>query len=217
MKNYGKIVVGLIAAWFLAILAASAFQLFKTDPNRPPIALGLAVLIPVAAFALWYRSSESFRAFVLALDLRTLTFVQSWRIIGFVFLALYGYGILPGWFAIPAGWGDVFIGITAPFVALKLADPRHRSSFLLWQALGILDFMVALGTGASAFWIDPHGIPTSPNTILPLNLIPAFGVPLLLIVHFISIAQARRWPAQNYSSFAPPSRCSTSALSGAEV
>jgi len=217
MTNYGKVTSSLIAAWFIAIIAASALHVFKTDPSRPPIALGLAVLIPIAAFALWYRSSAPFRRFALALDLRTLTFVQSWRIVGFVFLVLYADGILPGLFAIPAGWGDVFIGITAPFVALKLADPSRRVSFLLWQALGILDLVVALGTGASAFFIDPHGVGTSANTVLPLNLIPAFGVPLLLILHFISIAQARRWPAQDHSNFAPPSSRSTSALSGAEV
>jgi hypothetical protein len=31
-------------------------------------------------------------------------------------------------------------------------------------------------------------------TVLPLSLIPTFAVPLLLILHAISIAQARRWP-----------------------
>ncbi len=217
MKNYGKIVAGLIAVWFLAVLAASAFWVFKTDPSRPPIPLGLAVLIPIAAFALWFRASEPFRRFVLAINPRTLTFVQSWRIAGLVFVVLYLDGMLPGLFAIPAGWGDIFIGLTAPFVALKLADPSRRSSFLLWQALGILDLVVAVGTGAGAFLIDPHGIPTSPMTMLPLSLIPTFAVPLLLILHLISIAQARRWPAQDYSSFAPPSNRSTSALSGADV
>jgi hypothetical protein len=217
MKNYGKITASLVAVWFLAVLVASAFHVFETDPSRPPIALGLAVLIPIAAFGLWFRASAPFRRFALALDPRTLTFVQSWRIVGFVFLVLYANGILPGLFAIPAGWGDVFIGITAPFVALKLADPSRRSSFLLWQALGILDLVTAVGTGASAFFIDPHGIPTSPNTVLPLSLIPTFGVPLLLILHLISIAQARRWPAQDHSRVAPPSSRATSALSGAEV
>ena len=217
MTNYGKITTSLIAAWFIAVLAASAFHVFETDPSRPPIALGLAVLIPIAAFTVWFRASEPFRRFALALDLRTLTFIQSWRIVGFVFLVLYADGILPGLFAIPAGWGDVFIGITAPFVALKLTDPSRRSSFLMWQALGILDLVVAVGTGASAFFIDPHGIPTSPMTVLPLNLIPTFGVPLLLILHLISIAQARRWPAQDHSGFAAPSNRSTSALSGADV
>jgi hypothetical protein len=216
MKNYGKIVASLIAVWFLAVLAASSLHVFNTDPSRPPIPLGLAVLVPIAAFALWIRASEPFRRFVLALDLRTLTFVQSWRIAGFVFLVLYLYGILPGLFALPAGWGDVFIGITAPFVALQLANPSHRSSFLLWQALGVLDLVTAVASGAGAAFIDPHGIPTSPMTLLPLSLIPTFAVPFLFILHLISIAQARRWPAQSYN-FASPSNRSTSALSGADV
>jgi hypothetical protein len=217
MTNYGKVTVSLIATWFIAVLAASALHIFKTDSTHPPLALGLAALLPIVAFSLWFARSEPFRRFVLVLDLRTLTILQSWRIIGFVFVVLYTYGILPGLFALPAGWGDVFIGITAPYVALRLVDPRRRSSFLLWQALGILDLVVALATGAGASFIDPHGIPTSPNTVLPLSLIPTFGVPLLLIFHFISIAQARRWPSQDHSGAFPANSRSTSALTGADV
>jgi hypothetical protein len=34
-----------------------------------------------------------------------------------------------------------------------------------------------------------------PMTVLPLSLIPTFAVPLLLILHLISIAQAKSWNA----------------------
>ena len=34
-----------------------------------------------------------------------------------------------------------------------------------------------------------------PMTVLPLSLIPTFAVPLLLILHLISIAQAKSWDA----------------------
>jgi hypothetical protein len=32
-------------------------------------------------------------------------------------------------------------------------------------------------------------------TVLPLSLIPAFAVPLLMMLHIICIAQARQWRA----------------------
>jgi len=37
-------------------------------------------------------------------------------------------------------------------------------------------------------------------TVLPLSLIPTFLVPLYLILHVISIAQARRWPLRRYAT-----------------
>jgi hypothetical protein len=132
------------------------------------------------------------------LNPRTLTFLQAWRIDGFVFLALYTYGILPGQLALPAGWGDIVIGVTAPFVALKLANPGNRKSFIVWQLLGITDLVIAIGSGVSAQLIHPHGIATSAMTGLPMSLIPTFEVPLFLILHFISIAQARQWQEQPY-------------------
>ena len=196
MTNYRKVTFSLIAAWFIVILAANSLNVFSTVPGRPPLALGLSVLTPIAVFALWFRSSEPFRKFVLSLNPRTLTMVQCWRVVGFAFPVLYTYGLLPGLFALPAGWGDVAIGATAALAAIGLADPKHRSIFIVWQALGILDLVLANGLGASASFIDPRGIPTSPMTVLPLSLIPTFLAPLLLIFHLICIAQARRWPAQ---------------------
>jgi hypothetical protein len=199
--KYGKLAAWLIAAWFVFTLSASALHLFSSDQNQPPLLLGLAGLTPIVVFAVWFAASEGFRQFTESLDPGTLTFVQSWRIAGFVFLALYVYAILPGVFALSAGWGDIFIGMTAPFVALRLANPEHRRSFIFWQVLGILDLVLAVTFGTTARLIDPHGIPTTPLTMLPLSLIPTFAVPLLLILHIISIAQARGWPAQTHSHF----------------
>ena len=128
--RYGKLTAGLIAAWFVFALSASALHLFKTDPSLPPLPLGLAVVIPVAAFLIWFATSSGFREFALSLNPRTLTYVHSWRIAGFTFLALYAAGLLPGIFALPAGLGDIAIGATAPWAAKKLANfSRHRGFY----------------------------------------------------------------------------------------
>jgi hypothetical protein len=196
--KYAKLTTGLIFVWFLFSLTASALHLFRTAPNQPPIPLGLAVLIPIAIFVIWSATSQPFRQFLLSLNPRALTFVQSWRIAGFVFLVLYAYGILPGQLALPAGWGDIAIGATAPLIALKLANPNHRKIFIFWQFLGIADLLNAVGMGVSAQLLNPHGIPTGAMTVLPMSVIPTFAVPLFLILHFISIAQARQWQEQPY-------------------
>jgi len=193
-KDYGKLAVGIIAAWFVFALSASAAHVFKQSSAAPPIALGLSVLIPVVVFWIWFRTSAGFREFVLSLDPRVLTIVQSWRIAGFVFVVLYVYGILPGIFANPAGWGDIAIGLTAPWVAMKLAEPGHRKGFIVWNALGILDLVVAVTTGTTSRLVHPHGLAADAMTVLPLSIVPTFLVPLFLIMHIIVIAQARRWP-----------------------
>jgi hypothetical protein len=150
-------------------------------------------------------SSARFRQFALSLNPSELTFVQSWRIAGFTFLALAAYGILPGLFALPAGWGDIAIGITAPLVALRLVTPAHRKSFILWQLLGITDLVTAVALGTLAAVLNPHGIAASAMNVLPMSLIPTFAVPLFLILHIICIAQALRWPRLATSSSAAQS------------
>jgi hypothetical protein len=197
--SYGKITAGLIGAWFLLSLSASALKVFEDDSARPPLALGLAVLTPIVLLALWYAASAGFRQFALTLSPRTLTIVQAWRIGGFVFLVLHGHGILPGVFALPAGWGDIVVGATAPFVAMKLAYPEHRKAFILWQILGMSDLVMAVSLGMFAGVIGPDAIRTDAMTVLPMSLIPTFAVPLLITLHIICIAQARRWPERRYS------------------
>jgi hypothetical protein len=197
--NYAKVTAWLIAAWFAFCLSASALHAFKAGPNRLPLTLGVAVLVPILVFLLWFTTSEQFRQFTYNLNPRALTMVQSLRIAGFTFLVLYTYGILPGAFALPAGWGDIAIGVTAPLVAMKLTNSSQRTGFIVWQVLGVLDLVAAVSLGTTARLISPEGIATSAMSELPLSLIPTFAVPLFLVLHLICIAQARRWEKLRHS------------------
>ena len=195
MKNYARFTIGLIIVWFVLALSASALHLFQNTDNRIGLAVAFAAVTPIAVFSLWFAASESFRHFALSLNPKILTSAQSWRIVGFTFLLLEAHRVLPAVFAFPAGYGDMFIGVTASYVAWKLADPAHRSSFILWQMLGILDLVIAVSVGTTAGLIDPQGPTMVPMTVLPLSLIPTFLVPLFVILHVICIAQARSWNA----------------------
>ena len=200
MSKYTKVSAGLLTAWLVFTLSASALHLFVNAPNKPPAAFGLAVLTPVVVFLAWFAGSRGFRQFVLALDPRAVTLVHGVRIAGIVFLALGTYKILPAYFALAAGWGDIIVGATAPFAALYLANPAHRKGFIFWQLLGIADLVNALTLGTLSGVIDPHGIPTSAMAVLPMSYITTFAVPVFLILHIISIAQARRWPASHFAA-----------------
>ncbi len=200
MSKYAKLSAGLLAGWFVFALSSSALHLYENAPNTPPIALGLAVVTPVVLFLVWFASSPGFRQFILSLSPRAVTLVQSVRVAGIVFLALGTYKILPAYFALSAGWGDIIIGATAPFAALSLANPAHRRGFIFWQLFGIADLVNALALGTLAGFIDPHGISTAPMAVLPMSYITTFAVPVFFILHIIGIAQARRWPATAFAA-----------------
>jgi hypothetical protein len=206
MKNYGKLTTGIIVLWFIFALSASALHLFKNDANRVGVEVAIAAVTPIVVFSLWFALSEKFRQFALSLNPRTLTSLQSWRFVGFTFVLLEARGVLPAIFAWPAGYGDMAIGVTASFVAWKLADADHRNSFILWQMLGILDLVNAVGLGTTAGLLSPQGPSMAAMTVLPLSLIPTFLVPLFLILHVICIAQARGWkvsPARTRQTGSP--------------
>jgi hypothetical protein len=214
MSQYAKLSTGLLAVWLMFALFSSALHLYQNAPNTPPIAFGIAVATPIVLFLVWFASSPGFREFVLGLSPRALTLVHSMRIAGFVFLVLATYKILPAFFALSAGWGDIAIGATAAFAAFRLANPAHRKGFIFWQILGIADLVNALALGALAGVIDPHGIPTTAMTVLPMSYIPTFAVPLFLILHIICIAQARRWPTTDFAT--PANRFQTAVPQGQE-
>jgi hypothetical protein len=193
VKEYGKLTIELIAVWFLFALSASALHLLRNNSDRISFTVALAGLTPIVVFSVWFATSVKFRQFALSLSPRTLTFAQSWRILGSVFVLLQAHSALPASFALLAGYGDMAIGVTASLVAAKLANPSHRNSFLLWQTLGIADLLMAVSLGTMARVLGPHNISMAAMTVLPLSLVPTFIVPLLLIFHVICIAQARTW------------------------
>jgi hypothetical protein len=187
----------LFAIWLALAFSLGALGFFATPQGAPPIPLLLAVLIPVALFVSGFWTWPSFRQLVLEADLRLLTGIQAWRWAGFGFLGFYAAGLLPGYFAWPAALGDMSIGLTAPWIALALANrPGFAASraFIAWNIFGILDFVVAVGMGAVAPRLFPdltQGVTTTLMVHLPQVLIPTFAVPMFTIFHLIALFQAR--------------------------
>jgi hypothetical protein len=186
-----------LTAWFLLVVSLGAVGAFVARPGIPPVALATAVAVPLLAFFALVRVSQSFREFVLSLDLRLIAGIQAWRWAGLGFLSLYAYNVLPGIFALPAGLGDMAIGFTAPWMILGLVRrPAFAASaaFVRWNVLGIIDLVVALSIGTLTATLAtgaPGEISTAPMATLPLLLIPAFLVPLFLMLHGAALMQSQ--------------------------
>ena len=199
-RGSAALTAAILAIWFAAVLALARDGAFAASPTQPPLGIFLAIVLPPLLFALLYRLSHRFRDFALAIDLRWLTAIQSWRVIGVMFLALYAFDLLPGLFAWPAGLGDAAVGLAAPFVLLAILRdaPSWRRHVFWLNIAGLIDFAAAVGTGVltsnSALGLLADGAPHADLGDLPLSLVPTFAVPLWIIFHMISLLQLANTP-----------------------
>ena len=185
-----------LTVWFALAAVAGTSGIFTAGPDEVFRPVLLSVFVPVAVFLGIFGASPTFRRFVMSWDIRFLTMLQLWRVVGFAFLPLYAFGVLPGLFAWPAGLGDVAMGLTAPLVVLALLRrPEFARSgrFIVWNLLGLFDFVGAAVTStlvSGAFpALSAGSITSAPMEVLPLILFPAFIVPLFFFMHLSVLFQ----------------------------
>jgi hypothetical protein len=210
----GAFVVALVVSvfgWllFAAVLAAAGMFQATATGLFPAAGVGLG-FATVAGVVLVVRSA-ALNAVVHAVPLPWLVGIQFYRVIGGIFLLLYGRGELPGEFAIPAGAGDVLIGLTAPLVAYALYRhggwSSHAAAFA-WNIAGIADLVIAVGTG---FLSSPGPLqmlafdnPSHLITAFPLVLVPLFAVPVSIVLHVAALErQSHVGPTRDDRAGAP--------------
>lgn len=118
------------------------------------------------------------------------------RVEGIVFLLLLAQHQLPAVFALPAGIGDIVTGLSAPFVARRLARGTRTPGVIWFTLFGVADLVAALSIGFLA-GLGPvrvfHGAAsTLPLSQLPLALIPTVAVPAAIALHIVTYAQLRQ-------------------------
>jgi hypothetical protein len=176
--------VALVAAtWFAFALLAGATGSFARLPFPGP---QLIILALVAATLGAVLGVPALRAWTNALALRGLIGVNAIRFLGITFLVLAARGQLAPSFAERAGWGDIAAAALA-LILVAAGEPRsalHRGLAHAWNAFGVLDLVVAVGT-ATAVTLR-HATPDmSALFSFPLVAVPAFFVPILLANHVV--------------------------------
>jgi hypothetical protein len=194
------------AVWSAAALLALAYAA-AAIPSRhgfyhgpagqiPTIQFGL--LGPIIISILLFRWWPALRRAVLAVPQQWLVGLQLFRIEGAIFLILYAMHRLPPQFAMPAGIGDVLVGLAAPFVAIAYLRKGTQANglILVWNLLGLLDLVTAVTTGMLTSPIPIHVFTMdAPNELIslyPLVMVPVFLVPLAFLLHFASLQRLRR-------------------------
>ena len=111
--------------------------------------------------------------------------IHTWRILGVAFVWGVFQGILHPAFGIPAGVGDILIGVTAiPFAYfLRKGFSWSKYALIVWSVLGIADLVMAVSLGL----ITSPEFGVSTMATFPWVLVPTVGVPLALTLHGITL------------------------------
>ncbi|MBI4360799.1 hypothetical protein HY572_03430 [Candidatus Micrarchaeota archaeon] len=193
-QNTRNLVFGVSTAvlvgWFVAAYFLAETGFFQgTTFLFPHIGL---LFLPIV-LGLWLIFSERFKPVFGVLPLALIFGIQTFRLLGWYFLDLHARGLMPAEFALPSGWGDVLIGITAPVVAYAyfVKKPYAKKLAIGWNVAGLADLATAIFLG---FFTSPTPYQALaldlPNSLLfafPLALIPTFAVPLSILLHAASL------------------------------
>jgi len=187
-----------LSGWLTIDLALGAFGLFAADSRRTVPGIVAGIFLPFLA-GLWLLSRSSGAGRLAGSPpLARLIGCQVYRVAGAVFLLAWARGVLPAAFAIPAGVGDVCVGVSAPLVASRVAQERHGWQRLAvgWNIAGMTDLVIAVTLGAltspSTFHPGELGSPGYLTSRLPLVLIPVFAVPLSALLHVVTLRGLRQ-------------------------
>ena len=188
-----------LSLWFVLVTILAATRALYYEGGLGTPGLGLAVLLPIVILLIIGRV-ESLRRALEQVPLWLLIAVHSIRLLGISFLVLYAVGRLPAPFAPVAGWGDIIVALTAPAVAWMVyrKKPNARPVLWIWNVIGLLDLIAAVGLGATSSPGPIRLIFAEPSsaimTTLPWLLVPGFLVPLLVTTHlgiFVRLARTK--------------------------
>ncbi|MFZ3302325.1 MAG: hypothetical protein WA227_01590 [Mycobacterium sp.] len=179
------------AAWVLASVLLAEADVYRFEPTRPVPWLPVGLIGSLTVAILLTRIPAVSRIFAHPDGLWRLTVPQIFRVVGVTFLVVMALGELPAVFALPAGMGDMAIGVEAVFVARNLRRGLVGRRAVWFNILGLVDLVVALGIGFAAAPAAVRLLLVSPSTeaisLLPLALIPATVVPLASALHLLSL------------------------------
>ncbi len=195
---YPYVAGAVLLLWGATIYWLAKAGFFVAPQGSPPINVAIAAVAPGLVFWIAYRRIKGVRDWVTRLDLAHVVAMQAWRVVGGVFLFLLGMELLPAAFALPAGVGDVLVGLAAAFVAVNVArgSANHRQQSYFIIVVGMVDFVIAIGTGILSGTGRVFASATGPTSdlmqYLPMVLIPAFLVPVFIILHLVAWLKLRQ-------------------------
>ena len=198
-RNVITAVAGVVlVAWYAAIWILAAHGAFLANKNGFTLAIPSASDIPLLVSFAVLRRIDLVKRLVDAVPTAWIVGIQFYRVFGGVFLLMMIRGRVSPAFAWPASLGDMLTGVLAAVLAWRLVRNPSTPNALVyaWNILGILDLVVAQALGVMSapgrFHVIALGPPNLGVGSYPAVMIPAYAVPLSLILHGVSLWQLRR-------------------------
>ena len=190
LKGGNKLVLSALCVWLaLAIaIAASGF----TSSWRPPLPQVVLITLTIASLAAVFLLPV-LRDWMDTVPVRALVAWHLTRLVaGGYFLVLANEGSLSRTFALPAGWGDIAVALTAAglLLSLKPASEWERRCYLIWNVFGLLDIVLVVVNAARIGLAAPSSM--APLLRLPLSILPTFLVPTIIASHIILFRRLSR-------------------------
>lgn len=174
----------LLAGWVVATsLTARAGAYDHTGPVTAAVG-GVLLIVLLAATRIPIVS----RVLAAPDTVARLAVLQTFRIVGLVWIVVAALGSLPFLFAVPAGLGDAATSVAALLVARRLARGNGRRDAIWFNAFGLADLVVAVILAALSLILLGYQS-VEPLRLLPLVLAPTFAVPLAMAMHVVSLAR----------------------------
>lgn len=213
-----RIAIG-IAVWLGFVVAMTASGQATASIIRPfpttfvPMVASFATLVFIMPVVVGMIAlvSPGVRAALIAVPMQLLIGVHAFRILGILFFVLHFENQVDGPWASFAGSGDIITAILVPPVLALATRPSPQDWMIhVWNAFGMLDFVVAITLGLIStpdvfVQLIPVAKGAAGMTRLPWELVPTVIVPFYMITHGIIFAQllARR---QQVAKMSPVSR-----------
>ncbi len=181
--------VVLLGGWLVASTIVAAGDGYRARLGQQVPWMPIAVVALLGAFLLLARIPSLRRSLTAPGMMSSIRYPHSFRVLGgTAFLVAMALGYLPALFALPAGFGDIAVGIGSLFVARKVAGSAGRRAAVWFDSLGIADLIVALVLGGLVgFQLIPGMAPAPALSELPLVLIATVAVPILLALHISAL------------------------------
>lgn len=175
--------------WIAIALSVAYSNILVPSVDQTFPLLGILILgSTIVCNVLLFRSSAA-RAVLDAIPVHWFATIQVYRIIGVMFLLLAADGLLPAYFANSTGWGDILVGVTAPFVGYLLwkDTEKFRMVGFLWCIVGIVDLLLvlykAINSAPGPLQATSFDLPTVIIGYFPMPIVPLLVVPISLILH----------------------------------
>jgi hypothetical protein len=199
-SSQGRIALAGFLAWLVYVGLLSYFGVVRNPAVRPPGIL--LIVLPVLLFVaiVLVRSPLGLRIAV-AIPLWILLGFQTFRVaVELLLHRLWIDGLVPRIMTYEGGNVDIFVGLSAPFIAWIATKGRSGLQLaLIWNYLGLValaNIVVRSAlTAPGALHIIHPEVPNLAMGLFPFTFIAGFFAPLAVILHVLAIRSLRACPA----------------------